>query len=73
MLKICAWCSKEMGYVASGKPTDITHGICDDCLREYFPEMANEIIAGSIWGGIWLTICQAFREAFATGPRGISW
>ena len=56
MLKVCAWCSKEMGYVTSGEPSDITSGICDDCLREHYPQLANEIIADSIWGGIWLTI-----------------
>ena len=73
MFRVCAWCGKDMGYRKGGKQSDVTHGICDDCLREHYPGMANKIIAGSIWGGLWLTIRQAFREAFATGPRGITW
>ena len=73
MLRVCAWCSKTMGYTIGGKPTDITHGICGACLREHFPRMANKIIAGSIWGGLWITICQALREAFARQEKGICW
>ena len=34
-----------MGYRKGGKQSDVTHGICDDCLREHFPGMANKIIA----------------------------
>ena len=31
MLKICAWCNKEMGFVGSDRDGGISHGICEAC------------------------------------------
>lgn len=36
---ICAWCSLVMGEKA-GFTTDFpTHGICEACFKEYYPEL----------------------------------
>lgn len=34
---ICAWCKKEIGEVEGTEGKD-SHGICEECLKKYFPE-----------------------------------
>lgn len=39
--RICSWCGKEMGeYTTRVRPglEPVSHGICDDCRKEYFGE-----------------------------------
>jgi len=37
---ICAWCKKKLGEKEGDGET---HGICDDCLNQYFPHHADKI------------------------------
>ena len=36
MKKICAWCDKEMGEIESSVVDLDSHGICGECVRQYF-------------------------------------
>lgn len=36
---ICAWCSLVMGEKAGFTTNFPTHGICEACFKEYYPEM----------------------------------
>jgi hypothetical protein len=38
--RICAWCGGPL------KPTTVSgsHGICPQCVREYFPDYADEVL-----------------------------
>lgn len=37
----CAYCKKPLKYLMEG-----SDGMCKDCLREYYPDMAEKIIKG---------------------------
>lgn len=39
--RICAWCGKEMGWKEGIPAGEVTHGICDTCLRLIEPELAE--------------------------------
>ena len=39
MLRICSWCQIVIGW--NGKSKGETHGICESCLQEYFPQEAD--------------------------------
>ena len=42
MIRICAWCKKELGR-DDREPIDlISHSMCQDCRDEYFPKAAAE-------------------------------
>jgi len=46
MLIRCAWCKRTLGDKSpyGGKyDSEITDGICDDCLNRYFPHHADKI------------------------------
>ena len=56
---ICAWCKKDMGEKAPFGNKEVTHGICQECLMEYFglpPEIqdAQEIAENmeSYWANL---------------------
>jgi len=34
MKRVCAWCGKELGESKGGPEGDVSHGICDDCLKK---------------------------------------
>ena len=38
---VCAWCGKQIGE-APGE--GISHGICPECVKEYFPEEAEKVL-----------------------------
>lgn len=42
MIIICSWCKKPLGWVSSSKGE--SHGICEKCLQEYFPDQAENIL-----------------------------
>ena len=35
--KVCAWCDRHMSGPDPSVATQISHGICADCLQRYFP------------------------------------
>lgn len=40
MTKVCAWCNRDLGRVATTpgtKPGRISHGICADCVQKLAP------------------------------------
>lgn len=39
MKRACGWCPRD-----PDEPYETSHGICDDCLRKYFPEEAELIL-----------------------------
>jgi hypothetical protein len=42
----CAWCKRILGNkppFGAKYSTEITDGICDDCLNRYFPHHADKI------------------------------
>lgn len=39
MKRACGWCPKD-----PDEPYETSHGICDECLRKYFPEQAELIL-----------------------------
>lgn len=41
---ICGWCQKELGEKEVEGTGGESHGICDDCLRRYFPHHYEKII-----------------------------
>jgi hypothetical protein len=43
MKAVCAWCKKDIGPRDSPPGTEaaITHGICRDCLRRWFPKYSS--------------------------------
>lgn len=41
MRRVCAWCDNVMGYTEDEQEGD-THGICQQCLNECFPEEASK-------------------------------
>ncbi len=43
MLKICSWCQSPIGWDADLKGE--SHGICQACLRKFFPLEAVAIIS----------------------------
>ena len=38
MLRVCAWCQKDMGEKPPLDDKSVTHSICDDCLKKLMPE-----------------------------------
>ncbi len=34
MKRVCAWCGKDMGEEKPIENTEITHGICRECMAE---------------------------------------
>jgi len=36
---ICAWCGLLMGIKAGFTSNFPTHGICEACFKEYYPEL----------------------------------
>ena len=52
MLPLCAWCRRVRSdagyweqieaYISSHSDATFTHGICQDCEREHFPDLAGE-------------------------------
>ena len=52
MLPLCAWCRRVRSdagyweqieaYISSHSDATFTHGICQDCLRKQFPDLAGE-------------------------------
>ncbi len=54
IIPICAHCKKvrfDKGYweqvekfIERNSEADISHGICPDCLRKYYPDMADEVL-----------------------------
>jgi hypothetical protein len=42
MIIICSWCSARIGWVNYSKGE--SHGICLNCLQEFFPIEAKSII-----------------------------
>jgi hypothetical protein len=44
---VCAWCvpHKHLSGPVGAAPENVSHGICPQCLREQFPEMAKEAVA----------------------------
>jgi hypothetical protein len=55
LVPICSYCKnvrndrgyweKVEAYVASRLPAEFSHGICPDCIRKHFPDLADQIIA----------------------------
>lgn len=43
---VCAWCLRDLGEKddPSGEG-GVTHGICEDCMRKYFPKVYEKEIA----------------------------
>lgn len=39
MKRACVWCHRD-----PDEPYETSHGICDECLRKYFPEEAELIL-----------------------------
>ena len=39
MKVICAWCGKDMGEKDGKGVEGVSHGICEDCVNKYFPEI----------------------------------
>ena len=37
MTVVCAWCSRVLG-TKPGPAGSVTHGICTDCIEQYFPK-----------------------------------
>lgn len=42
MLRICSWCQIVIGWNLKSKGE--THGICEKCLQENFPQEATLVI-----------------------------
>lgn len=40
--RVCAWCKTPMGEIPPRSDTSETHGICERCLKEQFPETARK-------------------------------
>jgi hypothetical protein len=38
----CAWCKMVLGGVSE----PVTHGICPECVRAFFPDHAEEVLRG---------------------------
>lgn len=38
----CAWCGKDMGEKPPYEDKSITHSICEECQKKYFPEAEKE-------------------------------
>jgi len=47
MIVVCAWCKKPMGEKPPYEDKSVTHTICEECLRKYFPKVAMTQISGS--------------------------
>jgi hypothetical protein len=45
MLKICSWCESIIGWHYKSKGE--SHGICPDCVLEYFPQEADLLFSTS--------------------------
>lgn len=65
MLKICSWCESIIGWYFKSKGE--SHGICLNCLQEYFPQEAALLssISGSIdqhRPGVGVTICRIRKD-----------
>lgn len=43
MIRRCSWCETFMGTTEDGKEGE-TNGICEACLKEYFPEQAPAML-----------------------------
>ncbi len=39
MRVVCAWCGEEKEPTEASRPGQVSHGICSDCQKEYFPEL----------------------------------
>lgn len=39
----CGWCQRPLGEKEPLEDKQETHGICDDCLRNYFPHHYDKI------------------------------
>ena len=44
LMVVCAWCQKELEEKEGEGTEGESHGICDDCLRQYFPHHYDRII-----------------------------
>jgi len=40
MKVVCAWCQKDMGEKPPYEDKGVTHGICPECQKKYFPRLA---------------------------------
>lgn len=71
MLIRCAWCKTMTGNKPpyGGKyDREITDGICDDCLKKYFPREADKIIKGVAVTTKTLTKCPFLSDAPCDKP-----
>jgi len=47
MKVVCAWCGKDLGSKAPYEDKSITHTICAECKKKYFPNLAMTVKIGS--------------------------
>ena len=47
---VCAWCGKDMGEKDSDGVEGISHGVCEQCLKELKAETTSQISAEDGYG-----------------------
>lgn len=46
--KVCAWCKRVIAEGDPGAPE--SHGICAECERAFFPEIAGALALAALYG-----------------------
>jgi len=59
MKRVCAWCGKLLGESKGGPEGDVSHGICDDCLKKTLAGERTQKVSD-----------QEIAQASLASPRG---